>query len=238
MAFGRQRRTPEPPVEPVPWEGIGKFVVSDVEQPATFRRKAVTGPRAIRVPLPGPKGQRFVPAAFVCQADVEVKAYEIHDARPPGTPICALEPVTGRRGGERYRVTDRQGREIGTVHRTGATKRTIQHTWWFRQPGHPDIVARYHWAKGSAKDVAARGKAAAARQAESLVDSVVDSLLLGGDDSGGGGNYSHKPVTWRAGEDEVALESHHTDQGVRTYMPKADWLDLRLVFALAVLRTG
>ncbi|MET9531630.1 hypothetical protein ABZY02_13810 [Streptomyces sp. NPDC006649] len=238
MAFGRQRRAPEPPVEPVSWEGIRKFVVSDVEQPATFRRKAVTGPRAVRVPAVVPKGQRFDPAVLVVQADPEVKAYELCDARGSRTPVCALAPVTGGRGGERYRVTDGQGQELGTVHRTGATKRTIQHTWWLRQPGHPDVIARYHWAKGSAKDIAARGKAAAGRQAESLANSVVDSLLLGGDDSGDGSRYVHKPVTWRAGEEEVALESDHTDFGVRTYMPKADWLDLRLVFALAVLRAG
>ncbi|MFJ3698647.1 hypothetical protein ACIPW9_31785 [Streptomyces sp. NPDC090052] len=239
MAFGRQRRAPEPPVEPMPWEGIEKFVVSDVEQPATFRRKAVTGPRAIRVRSVGGPVRCFAPAVFVVQPDPEIKAYEFYAARDSRQPICALAPVTGGKGGEQYRVADGAGQEIGAAHRTAAAKRTIQHTWWLRQPGHPDVVARYHWAKGSAKEVAARGKAAVARQAGSLAESVVDSLIFGGDDSGGqSSNHIRKPVTWRAGEDEVALTSDHTDRGVRTYMPKAGWLDLRLVFALAVLREG
>ncbi|WP_405778138.1 hypothetical protein [Streptomyces sp. NBC_00859] len=237
MAFGRQRPTPAPPVEPMPWEGIGWFVLSDVEQPAASRRDAVTGLRAIRVPSVDGPVRCFAPAVLVGRADPGIRAYELHAARDPSVPVCAFAPVTGGKGGEHYRVTDGAGQEIGTVHRTVAAKRTIQHAWWLRQPGHPDIVARYHWAKGSAKEVTVRGKEAVARQAEKLADSVLGSMPFGGGDESGGSNYDiRKPVTWRAGAEEVALTADHTGPWANAYVLKAGWLDLRPAFALAVLR--
>ncbi|WP_326694241.1 hypothetical protein [Streptomyces sp. NBC_01766] len=237
MAFGR-RKDPEPTVEPVAWDSADWFVISAVERPATLRRKAVTGPRCVRTRVVEPGVELYAPAVFIAQPDPETKAYELYPALDPRTLLCALAPVKGGRGGERYRVTDGQGQELGTVHRTGATKRTVQHAWWLEQPGHPDIVARYHWAKGSAKDVRERGASAVVRGAGQLAESVVDSLILGGSEGGDSSTYESKPVTWRAGETEVALTSGHTDKAVRTYTPRASWLDRRLALALAVLREG
>lgn len=231
----------EPTIDPVPWAGSGGpdwFTVGDVLRPATFRRKALTGERAVRVPTMQDGVRYFAPAALVSSAggaDSEPPSYELHEAAQPRIMLCALAPV---KGGARYCVTDAQGVELGLVHRTPAAKRTIQHGWWLQQPGHPDIVARYHWAKGTAKEIATRGKEKAVRGAGQLVGSVVDSVLSfgaeGGDQSS---SYTPKPVTWRAEGDEetVVLTLGHLE-GVRVYQPHAEWLDRRLAFALAVLR--
>lgn len=235
------RKKDEPTVEPVPWDGSGGpdwFTVGDVLRPATFRRKALTGERAVRVPTMRDGVRYFAPAALISrseQTDSEPPSYELHEAVQPGNLLCALAPV---KGGARYRVTDSCGRELGLVHRTPAAKRTIQHGWWLRQPGHPDIVARYHWAKGSAKEITTRGKEKVVRGAGQLVGSVVDSVLSFGAEGGDQASaHTPKPVTWRAEGDEeaVVLTLGHLE-GVRVYQPHAGWLDRRLAFALAVLR--
>ncbi|WP_327430820.1 hypothetical protein [Streptomyces sp. NBC_01236] len=235
--FGKKKD--EPVVQPVSWTGGHWFMVGDVARPAAFRRKALTGPRAVRMPDTQEGVRYYAPVALVTQTpgtDEESASYELYDATEPGALLCALSP---EKGGARYRVTDAQGEELGLVRRTPAAKRTIQHGWWLQQPGHPDIVARYHWAKGSAKDIATRGKETAVRGAGALVEGVVDSVLSFGAEGGDQASPSrtHKPVTWRAeGEEEtVVLTSGHVE-GVRTYVPVASWLDHRLAFALAVLR--
>ncbi|MFD4545642.1 hypothetical protein [Streptomyces sp. NPDC058466] len=230
------RKKDEPSVEPVSWNGAGWFVIGDVVRPAASRRKALTGPWAVRVPDIQEGVRYYAPTALVSRSDGEVPSYELYEASEPGGSLCSLTPL---KGGARYRVTDAQGQEVGVVHRTPAAKRAVQHGWWLQQPGHPDIVARYRWATGSAKEIAARGREKAARGAGGLVGGVVDSVFglgaEGGDQSGG--SYTPKPVTWRAeGEDEaVVLTSGHTE-GFRTYVLVASWLDRRLAFAMAVLR--
>lgn len=136
-----------------------------------------------------------------------------------------MRPRPGE-GGARYRVTDGQGQELGLVHRTLAAKRTIQHNWWLQQPGHPDIVARYHWAKGTVKEIATRGKEKAVRGAGQLVEGVVDSVLsFGAEDVDNGSRYTPKPVTWRAGgeEQDVALTSGHVEGSGPTCPTRAGW---------------
>ncbi|MFC7257758.1 hypothetical protein [Streptomyces lutosisoli] len=231
--FGRKKE--EPVIEPVPWDHPGWFTVGEVLRPAALRRKAVTGDLAVRVATAHAGVRYFAPSVLVSRAGEEVPSYELYDATEPGNLLCALAAA---KGGVRYRVTDGQGRELGLVHRTPAAKRTIQHSWWLQQPGHPDIVARYHWAKGTAKEIATRGKEKAVRGAGQLVEGVVDSVLSFGAEGGDQrSSYTSKPVTWRADgeEEDVALTSGHVE-GVRTYLPRASWLDRRLAFALAVLR--
>lgn len=233
--FGRKKE--EPVIEPVRWDAAGSFVVGEVLRPATFRRKALTGQRAVRVPTAQGGVWYFAPSVLVSRTEEETPSYELYDATEAGALLCALAPV---KGGARYRVTDAGGQELGLVHRTPAAKRTIQHGWWLQQPGHPDIVARYHWARGSAKEIAARGKEKAVKEAGELAGSVVDSILsFGADDAEdySGGSHTPKPVTWRAeGEEkDVVLTSSHLE-GHKTYLPHGSWLDRRLAFALAVLR--
>ncbi len=238
--FGRKRD--DPVVEPVPWEGtggVGGFVVGDVLRPAAFRRKALTGERAVREPTMRDGVRYFAPAAVVTrlgEADDRSPSYELHAAvEPGGAPLCVLTPVSR---GTAYRVTGADGTELGHVHRTSAAKRAVQHGWWLRQPGHPEIVARYHWARGSAKDIAARGREKAVRGAGALVSGVVDSVAgLGAEGGDQRSTHVWKPVTWRTGDEEedLVLTSDHLD-GVRVHHPHAPWLDRRLAFALAVLR--
>jgi len=177
----------------------------------------------------------FAPAVLVCPSEDQTPSYRLYDATEPSALLCTLTP---EKGGARYRVTDAQGTELGLARRTPAAKRTIQHSWWLQQPGRSDIVARYHWARGSAKQVARRGKETAGRVAGEVVEGVIDSVLsFGAEDTRAGGSYTPKPVTWReAGqEDSVVLTSGHME-GISTYLPQASWLDRRLAFALAVLR--
>jgi hypothetical protein len=233
--FGRKKETPT--IDPVHWDSVGWFVVGSVVRPSTLRRKALTGQRAVRVPTAVADVRYFAPAVFIVQADEDVPSYELYEAEGAQRLLCTVAPVTGEKGGERYRVLDGRRQELGLVHRTPAAKRTVQHGWWFKQSGHPDIVARYHWAKGSAKEIAERGKDTAVREAGQLVGGVVDSVLNFGAEGGDrASTRAAKPVTWRADE-EVAMTAGHLE-GIRTYMPQASWLDRRLAFALALLREG
>ncbi|MFB7646103.1 hypothetical protein CG740_20430 [Streptomyces sp. CB01201] len=236
--FGRKRE--EPQIAPVPWDTEGPFVVGEVVRPAAVRQKGLSGRRAVRMSVTLDGVRYFAAAAFVEQRAPEVRSYELYDATRAQELLCTIAPVRGGGGsgsgsGERYAVRDQAGRELGLVFRTGAAKRTVQHGWWLRQPGHPDIVARYHWARGGAKQIAARGRDATVRGADGLVAGVVDSVIAG---ATAADSRSHvrptKPVTWCA-EDEVALTAGHT-QGIKSYIPQASWLDRRLAFALAVLR--
>uniref|UniRef100_A0AAU2UWC8 Uncharacterized protein n=1 Tax=Streptomyces sp. NBC_00003 TaxID=2903608 RepID=A0AAU2UWC8_9ACTN len=231
--FGRKREDPQ--IAPVPWDTEGGFVVGDVVRPAAFRQKGLTGRRAVRMSVTLGGVRYFAAAAFVEQRAPEVRSYELYDATQAQSLLCTIAPVSGDGGGERYQVRDQAGQELGLVFRTAAAKRTVQHGWWLRQPGHPDIVARYHWARGSAKEIAARGKDATVRGAGGLVAGVVDSVIFG-DTAADNRSYvrSAKPVTWCA-DDEAALTAGHT-QGIKSYIPHASWLDRRLAFALAVLR--
>ncbi|MHC3473747.1 hypothetical protein ACYF6T_34340 [Streptomyces sp. 7R007] len=230
--LGRGRQ--EPVVEPVPWDRPGRFTVTDVVRPATLGRKAVKGPRALRVATVRDGVRYFAPTVLVSRGGEEVPSYGLYDAVHPQVPLCSLTP---EKEGARYRVTDGHGQQIGLVHRTPAAKRTIQHGWWLQQPGRPDIVARYHWARGSAKEIAQRGKETVVKGAGALAGSVVDSLISFGAEGDSGRTYTAKPVTWRPdGEPEtVVLTCDHVD-GVRAYLPQAEWFDRRLAFALAVLR--
>ncbi len=231
--FGRKREDPQ--IAPVPWDTEGPFVIGDVVRPTAFRQKGLSGRRAVRMSVTLDGVRYFAAAAYVERRVPEVRSYQLYDARRAQELLCTIAPVSGGGGGERYEVRDQAGRELGLVFRTAAAKRAVQHGWWLRQPGHPDIVARYHWARGSAKDIAARGREAGVRGAGGLVAGVVDSVITG--DTAADSRSSvrpTKPVTWRA-DDMVALTAGHT-QGIKSYTPQASWLDRRLAFALAVLR--
>ncbi|WP_406277234.1 hypothetical protein [Embleya sp. NBC_00896] len=216
-------------MEPMPWDRDAPFVVGNVVRPARRARKPQTGDLAVRFPYPYGAAEYFAPAALVTQPDPDVSSFLLRDARDPHLLVCAVAPDP--EDNARYRVTDARHRELGHIHRTPAHKRTIQHTWWIRQSGHPDIVAGYAWAKGTSKDVASRGVSSVGR----IVGGVVESAIFGPGD-GGSGSTKQNTVTWRA-DDEVVMTSGYLE-GVRAYRPATAWLDRRLAFALAVLRQG
>jgi hypothetical protein len=231
--FGRRKNEPEVP--PVPWDRVGRFTVGEVLRPGTLTRKPLTGPRAIRVPSTHDGVRYHAPSVLVSGTGSEAPSYELYDATRPTEPVCTLTP---EKAGARYRVTDAGGAELGLVHRTLPARRTVEHGWWLQQPGHPDVVARYHWARGSAKEIATRGKENVVRGAGAVVGGVVDSVFsLGVDGDARTGSHRPRPVTWRAEGDEepVVLTCEHLEDG-KVYRPQASWLDLRLAFALAVLR--
>lgn len=227
---GRRRNAPE--IDPLPWDRAGHFLVSDVLRPSGLVRKAERDRRAIRVPTAHKGTRYYAPCVWVTATEGETPSYALHDATDPGTLVCALTPEDG---GTCYRVTDAGGAELGLVHRTPAAKRAVQHAWWFRQPGHPDVVARYQWAR-SAKGIAANGQERLVQGAVAVVGGVVGALLDGGAE---GGDHSRgpRPVAWRTQDDtETVVLTSMPVEGVRTYLTHAPWLDRRLAFALAVLR--
>ncbi|MFB6674107.1 hypothetical protein ACFCWG_17210 [Streptomyces sp. NPDC056390] len=229
MGFGRNRGANGPLVEPLAWEDVSWFVVTDIERAASFPRKPVKGRLAVRVPTAVAGVRHFAPAAYVVGGGEDGGPHELYEAQGAQGLVCTVTAA-----GDGHVVTDAEGAELGHVHRTPAVKRTVRHGLWLRQPGRPDAVARYHWAKGSAKDIATRGKDGAGRGAGALVGSVVDSVLsLGAEGGDRSGTRTAKPVTWRAGE-ETVLTQGYVD-GVKSYVPQAGWLDRRLAFALAVL---
>ncbi|MBC9718041.1 hypothetical protein H9Y04_36460 [Streptomyces sp. TRM66268-LWL] len=227
--FGRHKQ--DPVIDPVGWDLAGRFVVSDIVRTAGFRRPVLKGPLSVRVPKYIDGTAYFAPAVLVVRPDDTVQKYELHAAMDDQRLLATVTPD----GAGRFLVADEHARTVGTVHRTAPALRTVQHSWWLQQPGHADIVARYHWAKGNGKDIARRGRETAGYVAGRLAESLLNSALggEGGDQPGG---RTPKPATWNSG-DEVALTSA-TVEGIRSYMPQASWLDRRLLFALAVLREG
>ncbi|MGW7257022.1 hypothetical protein [Streptomyces sp. NPDC054834] len=235
------RHKPEPEIPPVSWDGTPWFTVTDVLRPGTLTRKPVKGERAVRAATTHEGVRYFAPAVLLVADGAEQPAYELYAATRPESLLCSLTP---EKSGARYRVSDSGGTELGLLHRTPPAKRAIQHGWWLQQPGRPDIVARYNWARGSAKDIAARGKEKVVRGAGAVVGGVVDSVLSLGveGDARGGPSNEGWPVTWRAegeAEPEVLVCRYLEDfADIRTYHPRASWLDRRLALALAVVREG
>lgn len=225
-------RGDEPAIDPVPWDRAGHFVVSDVLRPSGLVRKAVRDGRAVRVPTAHKGTRYYAPCVWVTATEGEPTSYALHDATSPGALVCVLTP---EEDGSGHRVTDAGGAELGLIHRTPAAKRAVQHAWWFRQPGHPDVVAGYQWAR-SARDLAANGRERLAQGAVTVVGGVVNALLDGGVE-GGDHARAPRPVTWRTqDEPETVVLTSAPVEGVRTYLTHAPWLDRRLALALAVLR--
>ncbi|WP_345678189.1 hypothetical protein [Yinghuangia aomiensis] len=182
------------------------FVIGVVARPARRTRKVQNGALAVRFPCPRGAAGFFAPAAYIGRPNSDIPSYLLHDARDPNVLVCAVAPNPV--DDARYRVTDAHHH---------------------RELGHPDIVARYAWAKGTSKEVASRGVAGVGR----LVGDLVESAIFGPDDAAPGKQYM---ATWHA-DDEVVMTSGYLES-VRTYRPAAPWFDRRLAFALAVIRHG
>lgn len=234
MAFGRKRGAEPPSFEPVHWDSVGQFTVGTALRPPSLRGKAAPGPHAIRVQKSRGNDIYLVPAVYVVPVEGSTgsvsaakSGFRLYEDESAQRLLCSVtpDPSTQKDNSRRYRVRDGQASDIGCVLRAPSAKRVVQHLWWLEQPGHPEIVARYHWATGSPGEIVGRG-------AGKAIGSVVGSVLsLGADDSSNGPS---KPVTWKAA-DQVALTSAPVGD-VRWYLAQASWLDRRLAFSLAVLR--
>ncbi|QKW08479.1 hypothetical protein HUT18_21015 [Streptomyces sp. NA04227] len=216
----------EPPVAPVHWQSLTYFTVTDLERGAGPGSKPVKGRLAVRRPKEQGARSTFAPGVFVVPAEDGSRAYRLHEADGEGELLCRVTPVPGT-GGERFRVNDELGTELGTVHRTPAARRTVQHGWWLTQPGYGEVVARYHWVKGSVEETT--GEPAGA-----FLGGMFGALSGLGAEDGDQPTASRKPVTWVA-DGKVAMTSQARG-GYRAYLVRAPWLDQRLAFALAVLR--
>ncbi|WP_328463032.1 hypothetical protein [Streptomyces sp. NBC_00448] len=245
MGFRRSRPQLPPEEDPVPWREVTRFVVGRrVRGDESRIVRPAYGPPAVRVPNGGEN--RFAPAVFIEQPHTAEELYDLYGAQDRA-PVCRVLPLAGtgtdtadRGDVDGHRVVDPAGAEIGRVFRTPRAKRSVQQTLWFQQPGHPNVVARHHWATGSTREVAGRVTTAAVGTAAVVAAGLALSAIgLDGDGDregiGDSGRSPSKPVTWRAGDEDVL--DYLPGQGrQRPYVPRADWLDLRLAFALAVLR--
>lgn len=228
MAFGRSNKAKsaeEPPVEPVRWESVHKFVVSSVERPRSPKRtRSGWGKPAVRVPQGGKDYPVLAPCAFLGSSSVErlpsrpeLTLYEDPDAQRL---LCYVEEPREVNGERHYDVRDAQGQLLGTLRRI-PPKRPFKHTWCIEQPGHPEIVGRNEWASGSAGQVATRVAMRAAFEA-------VDSLFYAGTDDGA--KSKARTLEWRAG-DEVVM----TSEGSAQVEIQKSWVDRRLAFAFALV---
>ncbi|MFF3977842.1 hypothetical protein [Streptomyces sp. NPDC001828] len=231
MVFGRKAEAEPPSYEPVHWDSVSKFTIGTASEPVA-RRGAGPGPLAVRVEKRAAGAVHLVPSVYVALPASDKPSAEagfrLYEDEAGSRPLCSVTPDAGTEedGSRRYRVHDDQGKEVGSVFKGSAAQRLVQHGWWLEQPGHSEVVARYHWAKGGAGQILGR---TAGKALGSVVGSVMGLNAEGGD---GGGTA--KPVTWKSGT-QVAMTSAPSG-GRKWYLAQASWLDRRVAFALAVLR--
>lgn len=214
--FGRKKEV-EPPVEPVGWEQVGTFLVTDVERPwSRERKRAVTGRRAVRVPSGADEQSVLAPCAYVGPGPA-LALYEDPDSNRL---LCALDAPVEVDGDRHHVVRDAYGASIGTVLRI-PPKRPFKHTWRIDQPGHPTVVGRNEIVSGDSK-------------AEFLVRGALKASLFYLDSALGGGDGARprtpRTLEWKTGSETVMLS-----QGSAEVTVKADWLDRRLAFAFALV---
>ncbi|MFF1919055.1 hypothetical protein ACFVW8_00515 [Streptomyces sp. NPDC058221] len=223
MAFGRGRKTEEPPVEPVAWADVRTFVVSSEEKPVTVKRKrGVRGPRAIRVPKGGKDFRVNAPCAYLAPASRPAPGLALYEDPEARHLLCYVGDPVDVDGERHHVVRDGQGGVLGTLRRI-PPRRPFRHTWRIDQPGRPEIVGRNEWAAGdSAKEAVGR---VAVKAAIGLVGALADFGAEGGD-------QPSKPRTleWTV-DGEVVMVS----EGSAEVTVKADWVDRRLAFAFALV---
>ncbi|MGW5847061.1 hypothetical protein ACWFQ8_03675 [Streptomyces sp. NPDC055254] len=232
--FGKKKQA-QPAVDPGPWERISKFTVGTVTRNALRTAKRGEGPLAVRAFSWVAGDVERTPFLYVVPVEPDAppraKGFRLHatpDAAGPA--VCAVLPDAKASG--RYRVTDAEGAELGAVIRTPVAKRSVQHGWWLEAPDHSEIVARYHWAEGTASDVGER----AAFQVVKVPFLMLQEVVTLGMGSESDNSSTPKPDTWRSGDTTVITAD--SQFGARWYAIQAPWLDRRLGFALAVLRDG
>ncbi|MEV0981298.1 hypothetical protein [Streptomyces sp. NPDC049915] len=225
--FGRNKHVDEPPVPAVPWTDAWEFTISDEERPAGAQRKhPVLGPRAFRVPHGGGAQRVNAPCAFFPrQSPAQATDLRLYEDAEGHRLLCAVDEPQDVDGERRYAVRDGQGQVIGTIRRIPPLKHALKPTWRIDQPGHAEIVSSAEWAAGGRKEMVQRG---AGKLLLGVVQAVADMGAEGGDQPG-----KSRPLEWKS-DGELVL----TSAGHHRFLVRAAWLDRRLVFAYALLRTG
>jgi hypothetical protein len=225
MVFGRSRHVDEPPVPVVPWADAWEFAIGDEERPATGQRKQpVLGARAFRVPHGGGMQRVNAPCAFFPPqgAANDLRLYEDVEGR---TLLCSVDDPEEADGARHFRVRDGQGQIVGTVRRIPPLKHALKPTWRLEQPSRPEIVSSAEWAKGGVTEMVQKG---AGKLLLGAVQAVADMGADGGDQPA-----RSRVLEWKAdGELVMTSDAHHR------FLIRAAWLDRRLVFAYALLRTA
>lgn len=225
MVFGKSRHVDEPPVPVVSWADAWEFAIGDEERPATGQRKRpVLGARAFRVPHGGGMQRVNAPCAFFPpQGDAnDLRLYEDIEGR---TLLCSVDDPEEADGARHFRVRDGQGRIVGTIRRIPPLKHALKATWRLEQPGRPEIVSSGEWAKGGVTEMVQKG---AGKLLLGAVQAVADMGAEGGDQPA-----RSRVLEWKAdGELVMTSDAHHR------FLIRAAWLDRRLVFAYALLRTA
>ncbi|MDT0613573.1 hypothetical protein [Streptomyces lancefieldiae] len=225
--FGRSRHEDEHPVPIVPWTDAWEFAVSDEERPATeHRKRAVPGLRAVRVPQGGGLQRVNAPCAFfppeATSSDSPQRLYE----DPAGQRLlCSVDAPRNGDGTRQYGVRDAEGELVGHIHRVAPLKHALRPTWRLDQPGHPEIVSSAEWAKNGPAEMVQRG---AGKLLLGVVQAISDMGAEGGDQPG-----KTRVVEWKSGGELVM-----TSENNARFLIRAAWLDRRLAFAYALLRSN
>ncbi|WP_051905981.1 MULTISPECIES: hypothetical protein [Streptomyces] len=224
--FGKNRHVDEPPVPVVPWTDAWEFAITDEERPAAEQRKrAAPGVRAFRVPHSSGGRRVNAPCAFFPPQSSAAEARRLYEDAEGGRLICSLDEPQDVEGRRHHMVRDERGEAIGTIQRIAPLKHALKPTWRIAQPGHPEIVSSAEWAQGGPREMVQRG---AGKLLLGVVQAVADMGAEGGDQPA-----KSRVLEWKAG-DELVL----TSEGDLRFLVRAAWLDRRLVFAYALLRTG
>ncbi|WP_039933424.1 hypothetical protein [Streptomyces viridochromogenes] len=224
--FGKNRHVDEPPIPVVPWTDAWEFAITDEERPATGQRKrAALGLRAFRVPYGSGVQRVNAPCAFFPSQASAAEDRRLYEDAEGSRLLCSVDEPQDVEGRRHHEVRDVRGQVIGTIQRIAPLKHAVKPTWRIAQPGHPEIVSSAEWAKGGPKEMVQRG---AGKLLLGVVQAVADMGAEGGDQPA-----KSRVLEWKAG-DEVVLAS----EGDARFLVRAAWLDRRLVFAYALLRTG
>ncbi|NKI45311.1 hypothetical protein [Streptomyces physcomitrii] len=217
----------EPPVAVVGWAEAWEFRLDTEERPARGRRKkAVHGPLAFRVPGGWGEQRVLAPCAFPAGEDSSLGRFTgLRVCTDPAgvTLLCSVGAAEDEAGMRAFPVRDAAGAEIGRVRTAAPLRKVLNPEWFLDQPGRPEVVSRHDWARGSASEVVLRGAGKATL-------SVLGSMLSPGE--GGDRPSARRAREWRA-DGELVM----TSDANRAFLLRADWLDRRLVFAYALLRT-
>ncbi|MGY6024990.1 hypothetical protein [Streptomyces spinosirectus] len=209
----------------MPWADAWEFAIGDEERPATGQRKRpVLGARAFRVPHGGGMQRVNAPCAFFPPQGTaqDLRLYEDAEGR---SLLCSVDDPEEADGARHHRVRDGQGRIVGTVRRIPPLKHALKPTWRIEQPDRPEIVTSAEWAKGGVTEMVQKG---AGKFLLGAVQAVADMGAEGGDQPG-----KSRVLEWKAdGELVMTSDAHHR------FLIRAAWLDRRLVFAYALLRTA
>ncbi|WP_263166702.1 hypothetical protein [Streptomyces sp. SCSIO ZS0520] len=210
----------------VGWADAWEFALGTEERPAYGRRKkAVHGPRAFRVPSGGREQRVFAPCAFLPEKD-RAKGQDLRIYEDPGLTslLCTVGAAESAEGMRSFPVRDAAGAEVGRVRTAAALRKALNPAWFLDQPGHPEVAGRHDWAEGSAGDVAWRGASKAA-------SAFLSRVAIFGEEEGDH-VAPRGPREWRA-DGELVMASAEN----RRFLLHAAWLDRRLVFAYALLRS-